>query len=281
MMSDTNDAVANSGRLRRPATIGPCSKLGAYIADCDEGLGTVRRWLKHYSLDATAYSSSTADELVLHIAEGRFGWIAFESSGYALKSPWFDRLFRGTIESNTEVWTASDDTEFGQHLFCSMLANGEFLAPYMPESTADCSLTSIRDALLRLEQRIQANASEAISAEAIAVEGSTISPQSDDGLIVKDGLVIDKDQFTVAYRDKKCFLGNTILFYLAERLGRTPGKWFSFGELKDDVWDVHTVDSTVGRTLRRLRQAMKEAGVIGIAIDTPRNMAKYARLRIL
>ena len=117
---------------------------------------------------------------------------------------------------------------------------------------------------------------------AIPVEDSSISPQPDDGLIVKNGLVIDRRQFTVALREQQCFLGNTIPFDLAERLGRAPGKLFSFGELRDDVWkDERTEDSTIGRTIRLLRHKLNKAGVTGITIENTRSMKRHARLRIL
>ena len=130
----------------------------------------------------------------------------------------------------------------------------------------------LQDAVSRIEARIQTTGNVAIPA---------IPPQSNDYLIVKNGLVIDRSQFTVAFREQQCIIGNRILFDLAERLGRAPGRWFSFGELRDDVWkDSQALDTTIGRALRLLRDQLKKAGVTGITIENPRNMKKHARLLI-
>ena len=200
------------------------------------------------------------------------------SGGHALSMPWFDRLFRAAIETDTELWTADDNTEFGLHLFCSMMANWEFLAPYVPDSTETSSLTSVRDVLSRIEARFRSNANEVIAAEVPPIEDSS---QSGEGLIVKNGLVINTKQFTISYREQQCFLGNSILFDLAVSLWRAPGKWHSFGELRDDVWkDEKTEDSTIGRTLRLLRNKLMNAKMTGITIENSRTMKKHARLLI-
>lgn len=288
MMSDKNDAAVSSREeqaplgFRGPPQIGPSGKSGAFIAEGDEAEDAIRQWLERYGIHARAYSVSQADELIQHVANGRFMWIVVESSSYALKSQWFDRLFRASIETDTELWTADDNTEFGLHLFCSMMANWEFLTPYIPDSTEASSLTSVRDALSRIETRIRANATEVIPTEGRSpVEDSPILSQPGDGLIVKNGLVIDTNQFTVAYKGQQCFLGETILFRVAESLGRAPGKWHSFGELRSDVWkDYDVEDSTVGRTLRLLRNKLMEAKITGITIVNPRNMKRHARLLI-
>ena len=247
---------------------------GAYLAEGDADGHVIREWLN--SQDRTADGYSDPEHFIGAVVDARYWWVVIAKAGRALTLPWFDRLFRATIETDTQIWTANDDTEFGVHLFCTMMDNWEFLAPYMPESSDGSSLTSLRDALSRIEARIRTNANVAIS-----VEDSSISPQPDDGLIVKNGLVIDRRQFTVALREQQCFLGNTIPFDLAERLGRAPGKLFSFGELRDDVWkDERTEDSTIGRTIRLLRHKLNKAGVTGITIENTRSMKRHARLRI-
>ena len=276
-MNDTNGVMVSSREeqaplgFRGPPVIGPSGKSGAYIVDGDEAEHTIRQWLKRYGINARAYSASQFEEFVQHIAEGRFMWIVVESSGYALKSPWFDGLFRVAVETDTEIWTANDDMEFGMHLFCSMLANWEFLAPYVPESSEATSLTSLRDALARIEERTRPTAT---SKGNDPQEALPDVPQ-----IASNGLRIDLDQGTLAYRGRSWFLGNTIVLRLAERLGRCPAKWFSFDELREDVWcDLATDEATIGRTIRLLRSKLKKEQITSITIENSRSMKRHARL---
>lgn len=276
-MSDSNgsavlarDERPNRG-FRRPPAIGPSGSSGAFIADGDEEQGVIRQWLERYGRDASRFSASQTDGFIRRVGEGHFDWVVLVNGDHALTLPWFDRLFRAAIETDTEIWTANDDTEFGMHLFCSMLANWEFLAPYVPESCEETSLASLRDALARIEARFcPATASIGTDPQ----EDSSDVPQ-----VANTGLHIDLTQGTLAYRGRSWFLGNTIVLRLAERLGRCPAKWFSFNELKDDVWgDDMTDDATIGRTIRLLRSVLKKEGITGLTVENPRNMKRQARL---
>lgn len=250
---------------------------GAYIAEGDADRHVLSAWLTSQSKSADIYSDP--ESFIRAVAEARHWWVVIASAGRALKMPFFNRLLRAAIETDTELWTADDNTEFGLHLFCSMMANWDFIAPDVPESSEGTSLTSVRDALSRIEQRIHPSTTESYSDEATPVEDSCITSQLEKGLIVKNGLIIDPSQFTVTFREHKCILGNTILFSLAVSLGRSPGKWFSFGELRNEVWDDYqTEDSTIGRTLRRLRNKLNEAGVTGVTVENSRTVKKHARL---
>lgn len=282
-MSDTDSAMVSSREeqlplgFRGPPLIGPSGKSGAFIVEGDEAERTIRQWLKRYGVNALAYSASQFDEFVQHIAERRFMWIVVESSGYALKSPWFDGLFRVAIETDTEIWTASDNTEFGMHLFCSMLANWEFLAPYVPESNEATSLTSLRDALARIEERIQKTISDSKGND--LGDCANRLAEREVRQVASNGLRIDLDQGTLAYREGLWFLGNTIVLRLAERLGRCPAKWFSFDELREDVWcDPATDEATIGRTIRLLRSKLKKEHITSITIENSRSMKLHARL---
>lgn len=247
-------------------------KRGAYFAEGDADGHIIREWLQSQSKSADGYSD--AETFINAVANARYWWVVIAKAGRALTLPFFDRLFRASIETDTELWTADDNTEFGLHLFCSMLANWEFLAPYVPDSPDTFSLTSVRDALSRIEARIRSTATAVIATEVPPIDGSSVSSQPEEGLI------IDTKQFTVSYREQQCFLGNSILFDLAASLGRAPGKWHSFSELRV-VWKEYDVgDSTIGRTLRLLRYKLNEAGVTGITIENPRDMKKHARLLI-
>lgn len=133
---------------------------GAYLAEGDADGHIVREWLK--SQDRTADGYSDPEHFIGAVVDARYWWVVIAKAGRVLTLPWFDRLFRAAIETDTQIWTADDNTEFGVHLFCTMMDNWEFLAPYMPESSEGSSSTSLRDALSRIEARIRTNADVAI-----------------------------------------------------------------------------------------------------------------------
>jgi hypothetical protein len=246
---------------------------GAYLAEGDAEEHLIHDWLASQGRTADCYSDP--EHFIGAVVAARYCWVVIAKAGRALTLPFFNRLFRASIETHTDFWTAADNIEFG-HLFGSMMDNWEILAPYVPDSPATFSLISLRDAVSRIEARRQTTGNVAIP-----VKDLSISPQSNDCLIVKNGLVIDPTQFTVACRGQQCVLGNTIPFALAERLARAEGRWFSFDELRDDVWkDSQALDTTIGRTLRLLREKLNKAGVTGITIENPRKMKKHARLLI-
>lgn len=87
------------------------------------------------------------------------------------------------------------------------------------------------------------------------------------------GLVIDSERCEVSCQGQgPCDLGPTILFRLIERLARRTGIWISFDRLKDDVWqDEFTCDETIGRTVRRLREKLKAAGITGIDLKVKKH----------
>lgn len=264
---------------RDPLHCGP----GAYIAVSDEAEAIIRSWLQRHGANAVAFRSTEIDVVIGLVKHGQFDWIAVVSAGRALTTPWFDGLLRATIESDTMLWTADDDTEFGLHLFLSMVENWEFLTPYALDSTESTSLTSVRDALSRIEARIHPAATDGQMNG--PVEGRSSHPIPSDRLpsdrqILENGLALE--QFAVIYKGQQCFLGNTLLFRLFECLARAPGKWFSFSELRSSVWrDDLTVDSTTGRNIRLLRAKLKQAGMTGIVIENPRDMKLHVRLSLL
>jgi hypothetical protein len=167
----------------------PSGKSGAFFAECDEALSIIKAWLEQHGLEASGFTASESDAFVRLVELGSFEWITVASAGRAFSLPSFDRLFRAVIETDTELWTAGADTEFGLHLFCSMVANWDFLTPYLVEATEGTSLTSIRDALSRIEARVRC-----------PIEKSSDSFVPGEGRFVRNGLVVDPEQFTASAR---------------------------------------------------------------------------------
>lgn len=81
-------------------------------------------------------------------------------------------------------------------------------------------------------------------------------------------LIVDEGTFTVSYRGKECFLGNTKPFWLLERLSRSRGTYIGTETLVEDVWhDQHVSQDTIHKTVSNLRKSLRKAGVEGVGID--------------
>jgi DNA-binding winged helix-turn-helix (wHTH) protein len=84
----------------------------------------------------------------------------------------------------------------------------------------------------------------------------------------KNGLIIDRSKFTVSYKGRSCFLGNSKPFQLLERLSEARGNYLSLGELIQDVWKgKHISNEAVQRQASILRCSLKAAGIEDIVID--------------
>jgi len=96
--------------------------------------------------------------------------------------------------------------------------------------------------------------------------------------VPKHGLVVDPETFTVSYQGQEGFIEESLLFRLLARLAKRPGHFISFNILKAEVWrDGEAEDSTVARTLRRLRQKLRSFGITGIAVEV---QGHHARLQL-
>lgn len=93
----------------------------------------------------------------------------------------------------------------------------------------------------------------------------------------KDGaserLVVDFSTMTMQYGKQGPYpFDSTLKYRLLARLGRRPGFYVGFDDLKRDVWELEdTDDETVSREIRRLRNALEEIGLCGVTIDMQRH----------
>ena len=79
---------------------------------------------------------------------------------------------------------------------------------------------------------------------------------------------IDRDRFTVSYGGKSCFLGNTMLFRLMERLAHSPGIYIPHHTIAEDVWGDEGTDSrSIHKQASLLRLQLCAAGIDTIVID--------------
>lgn len=74
--------------------------------------------------------------------------------------------------------------------------------------------------------------------------------------------VADDERLVACFRDKECFLGNTMELKLFGRLARRPGTYVTTETLFKDVWGGNTrTKNTVHKTASILRRKLRDAGM--------------------
>ncbi len=81
----------------------------------------------------------------------------------------------------------------------------------------------------------------------------------------QERLKVNPTTYTVEWHGQHCHLGPTILFKLIQRLARRPGRYFTYDILMEDVWQRRCSDATIRSAARRLRQAIRNAGMSELA----------------
>jgi DNA-binding response OmpR family regulator len=85
------------------------------------------------------------------------------------------------------------------------------------------------------------------------------------GCLPHDHLRVDPMTFTVEWQGQRCDLGPSILFKLIQRLASRPGRYFTYDILMEDVWEQRCSNATVRSAVKRLRRAMRDAGMPELA----------------
>ena len=85
------------------------------------------------------------------------------------------------------------------------------------------------------------------------------------GSLSEERLTVNPTTFTIEWHGLHCNLGPTILFKLIQRLARRPGRYFTYDILMEDVWERRCSNSTVRSAVKRLRRAMRDAGMSELA----------------
>lgn len=134
------------------------------------------------------------------------------------------------------------------------------------QETLRCLATSNSAAVARIEETIAVltNALELDGLDVDRTVRSTANQQST-GMPKSDLPAADQTTFTVIWRGRSCFLGNTLLFRLVERLVRSPNRYVSHVDLLDDVWDGQREGSTIRGVAKRLRDQLAKDGMEDLA----------------
>jgi DNA-binding response OmpR family regulator len=81
----------------------------------------------------------------------------------------------------------------------------------------------------------------------------------------RDRLTVNPTTFTVQWRGQSCNLGPTILFKLIHFLARRPGRYCTYDVLMEHVWGQCCSSTTIRSAVKRLRQAVRDAGMPDLA----------------
>ena len=78
-------------------------------------------------------------------------------------------------------------------------------------------------------------------------------------------LVLDRSNHTVLWKERACFLRNTMAFRLLERLARRPNEYVSTERLLDELWAATRTHSTVRSTVCGLKAKLRASGMRDLA----------------
>jgi hypothetical protein len=77
--------------------------------------------------------------------------------------------------------------------------------------------------------------------------------------------VADPATYSIYWRGRTCFLGNTLTFRLFAQLARRPNRFYSHDELLHDVWQGPRSREAVRSVVKVLRRKLREAGMSDLA----------------
>jgi len=87
-----------------------------------------------------------------------------------------------------------------------------------------------------------------------------------DGRARNERPIVDHSTLSLSWAGKRCYLGYTILFRLADRLSRRPNQFVTFDQLIRDVWEGGLRSpETIRSAVRNLRDRLSLAGMHDLA----------------
>lgn len=93
--------------------------------------------------------------------------------------------------------------------------------------------------------------------------------------------VANTSTFCVEWQGRTCFLGNTLVFRLFERLARSPNRYIAHVDLLDDVWCGVRESSTIRGVAKRLRDQLAAAGMSDLAAAIDGGVSGYYGLMLV
>ena len=93
-------------------------------------------------------------------------------------------------------------------------------------------------------------------------------------------LVIEDQLFTIRYRGKPCFLGNSLGYRLILKLLESRGRYVSHEELLESIWCGKRSVSAIKSVISDLRHKLMESGLTELARALDGTLKGHYRLRI-
>jgi DNA-binding response OmpR family regulator len=92
--------------------------------------------------------------------------------------------------------------------------------------------------------------------------------------------MIDWARLSVTFRERTCFLGNTLPFRLLSRLAVRPNTFVSHEDLLAEVWQGTRSDAAIRSVVKTLRQKLRRAGLLDLAVAIDGSQPGYYVLRL-
>lgn len=94
------------------------------------------------------------------------------------------------------------------------------------------------------------------------------------------GFLIDPSVFTVTFRRRPCFLGNSYPFKFLYRLAQRPNTYVSYESLLDDVWKGLRSDENIRSVAKTLRSRLRSVGPSDLAAAVDGRVARHYALKL-
>ena len=96
-----------------------------------------------------------------------------------------------------------------------------------------------------------------------------------------DAPAVDRATLSVIWQGRTCFLGNTLLFWLFNRLAQSRNRYVSHVDLLDDVWGGQRQSATIRGVAKRLRDRLVESGMDDLADSINGTVSGYYGLMLV
>lgn len=93
-------------------------------------------------------------------------------------------------------------------------------------------------------------------------------------------LRVERAAFSLTWKSRSCYLGNTLPFRLFERLARRPGHYLPVSQLAGELWDGPRAPSTVRSVVSDLRTRLSRGGLRDLAQRIDGSNAGYYGLSL-
>lgn len=110
---------------------------------------------------------------------------------------------------------------------------------------------------------------------AVLVQALEIEDSNDGGQQTSNRPLADDETFSISWQGRECFLGNTLVFWVFERLARSPNRYVAHVDLLEEVWRGERQASTIRGVVKRLRDQLTVAGMADLAAAIDGNVSGY------